>query len=279
VQDEITREIVAALDVRLLRGEQATVWRRLLRRPEALDAYYRGLDALNRITREANEQAAHSFEQVIRLEPDSPMGYLGTAWTHLSASRYGWSDSAPRSMQQAAELARKALELDEQCADAHALLGYHHLLSQAHDQAIASGERSVALNPNHADNLANLGCIYSVSGRPAEAVVAMRLFPAYPAWYLQIVAFAQNLCGDYEEAERALRLALEREPSFADCRLLLATIHHARGRVDDARREAREILRLEPGFKLAQTEGRMAIVKDREMVARFLDLARQLGME
>ena len=44
VQDEITREIVSALDVRLLRGEQASVWRRLLRRPEALDAYYRGLE-------------------------------------------------------------------------------------------------------------------------------------------------------------------------------------------------------------------------------------------
>src|SRR3989338_417536 len=31
LQDEITREIVAALDVRLLRGEQATAWRHLLR--------------------------------------------------------------------------------------------------------------------------------------------------------------------------------------------------------------------------------------------------------
>ena len=30
VQDEITRHIVAALDVKLLRGEQSTVWRHLL---------------------------------------------------------------------------------------------------------------------------------------------------------------------------------------------------------------------------------------------------------
>ena len=283
VQDEITREIVAALDVRLLRGEQATVWRRLLRRPEALDAYYRGLDSLNRITREANVQAAHCFEQVIRLEPDSPMGYLGTAWTHLSESRYGWSDSAPKSLQQAAELARKALEIDEQCADAHALLGYYHLLSLDHDRAIAAGERSVALAPNHADNVANLGCFYSVSGRPGEAIIAMRramrLCPAYPTWYLQILAFAQYLCGELEEAEKVLRLALEREPAFTDCRLLLAMVHQARGRADDARQEAREVLRIEPGFRLAQSETRMAIVKDREMVARYLDMARQLGLE
>jgi adenylate cyclase len=283
VQDEITREIVAALDVKLLRGEQAVVWRRLLRRPEALDAYYRGLDSLNRITREANDQAARSFEQVIRIEPGSPMGYLGTAWTHLSASRYGWSDSAPESQRQAAQLARKALDLDESCADAHALLGYHHLLSHEHDEAIAAGERSVALNPNHADNVANLACSYAVSGRPADAIVAMRramrLCPTYPAWYLNILGFAHYQVGEHDDAEQVLRLALEREPAYTDCRLILAGAHQARGRTDDAKRETREVLRLEPTFRLKQIEARLAIVKDREMLARFLSMLRQLGLE
>jgi adenylate cyclase len=282
VQDEITREIVAALDVKLLRGEQASVWRRLLRKPEALDAYYKGLDSLNRITREANAQAVNCFEQVIRIEPDSPMGYLGKAWTHLSASRYGWSDSAPKSLQQAAELARKALELDETCADAHALLGYHHLLSLAHELAIAAGERSVALNPNHADNVANLACSYAVSGRPVDAIVAMRramrLCPTYPAWYLNILGFAHYQCGELDDAERVLRLALEREPAYTDCRLILAGVHKARGRTDDARREAREVLRLEPGFLLKQFEARLVIVKDREMLARFINMLHELGL-
>ncbi|MGQ0524804.1 MAG: tetratricopeptide repeat protein, partial [Betaproteobacteria bacterium] len=161
--------------------------------------------------------------------------------------------------------------------------GYHQLLSLAHDEAIAAGERSVALNPNHADNVANLGCFYAVSGRPGDAIIAMRramrLCPVYPAWYLQILAFAHYLCGEYEEAEKVLRLALEREPAFTDCRLLLAAVHQARGRVDDARSEAREVLRIEPGFRLKQLEGRQAIVKDREMLARFLDMLRQLGVE
>jgi len=283
VQDEITREIVGALDVRLLRGEQATTWRRLLRRPEALDAYYRGLDGLNRITREANAQAAHAFEQVTQLDPDSPMGYLGTAWTHLSAFRYGWSDSGPESLRLAADLARKALELDEQCADAHSLLGYYHLLSHAHDQAIASGERAVDLNPNHADNVANLACSYVVSGRPADAIAAMRrgmrLCPTYPAWYLNILGFAHYQCAEYDEAERVLRLALVREPAYTDCRLILAGAHQARGRIDDARHEAREAMRLEPGFRLKQLEARLAIVKDRDMLARFVAMLRQLGLE
>ena len=283
VQDEITQKIVAALDVTLLRGEQSSVWRRLLRKPEALDAYYRGLEFLNRITREANTQAVHCFEQVVSLEPESPLGYLGTAWTQLSASRYGWSKSAPKSLQRAADLARKALELDDSCADAHALLGYYHLLSHAHDEAITAGERSVALNPNHADNWANLGCSYAVSGKPGEAVAAMRRAmrssPIYPTWYLNILGYAHYQCAQYDDAERILRLALQREPAYSDCRLILAAALQARGRFNDAGREAREVLRHDPEFRLRQLEARLAIVKDREMLARFLDVLRQLGLQ
>jgi adenylate cyclase len=279
VQDEITLEIVEALHVKLVRGEQASVWRQLLRKPEALDAYYKGIDRLNRITREANEEAARCFEQVARLEPESPLGHLGLAWAKLSASRYGWG--APSDFAEAGKLARKALELDETCADAHALVGYQQLLAGKHDQAIAEGERSVALNPNHADNAANLACSYAVASRPADAVVmmrkAMRASPVYPTWYLNILGFSHYQLGEYAEAEAALRSALERDPAYADCRLILAGCYHARGREADARREATDVVRHNPKFTLAAFEGNLSIVKDREMVRRFIDLLRQLG--
>ena len=283
VQDEITREIVAALDVKLLRGEQAAVWRKALRRPEALDAYYRGLDCLNRITREANGQAATFFDEVIRLEPESSLGHLGAAWTHLSASRHGWADSAPASLQQAARLARRSLECDGGCANAHALLGYYNLVAGQHDDAITSGERSVELTPNHADNAANLACSYVMSGRAADGAAlvrqAMRLSPLYPSWYLNILGMAHYMAGRHDEAEEALNLALQREPAYTDCRLILAAAHHARGRADDARREAEEALRQEPGFRLSALETRFAIIRDREFVARFFALMRDLGLQ
>jgi TolB-like protein len=283
VQDEITREIVAALDIKLLRGEQASLWRQLLRRPEALDAYYRGLDYLNRITREANAQAAQCFGDVLRLEPQSPLGHLGMAWKHLSDYRYGWSASAPDSMAQAVALAQKALELDPECADAHALLGYYHLVSGKHDDAIASGERSVALAPNHADNAANLACSYVVSGKPAEGVDAirraMRLSPVYPAWYLNILGFGLYQLGQHEEAEKALRLCLSREPQNLDCHLVIAAGLHAAGRPDAARREAQAVLAKDPSFRLAGYEARLGIVRDRGLVERFFALMRELGLQ
>jgi len=283
VQDEITREIVAALDVKLLRGEQAALWRRLLRRPEALDAYYRGIENINRITREANAQAAQCFGEVLRLEPDSPLGHLGMAWVHLSDFRYGWSASAPQSLGTAAALAKKALELDEGCADAHALLGYYHLVCGRHDEAIAAGERSVALAPNHADNAANLACSYVVSGKPREGVEAirraMRLSPVYPAWYLNIEGFGQYLLGQHEECEKTLRLCLARDPANLDCHLVIAAARHARGDAAGAKREAQELMAKNPAFTVAGYQARLAIVRDRELVGRFFALMRELGLQ
>jgi len=281
VQDEITREIVAALHVKLVRGEQASVWRHLLRRPEALDQYYKGIDRLNRLTREANDEAARCFEQIVGLEPESPLGHLGLAWTKLSAFRSGWGE--PAALERAAGLARKALELDETCADAHALLGFHSLLLGRHDAAIAEGERAVALNPNHADNVANLGCSYVMSGRPADAAAcmqkAMRLSPVYPAWYLNVLGFAHYLLDRHDEADAVLTLALQREPAYYDCRLMLMTAHHARGRLDDARREAGELRRHNPSFRLKDMEGRLSVLKDRALLSRFIGILRELGLE
>jgi adenylate cyclase len=281
VQDEITREIVEALHVKLVRGEQASVWRQLLRKPEALDAYYKGIDRLNRITKEANEEAMRAFGQVAALEPESPLGHLGLAWAELSASRYGWGDA--KAFERAAAHSRKALELDEGCADAHALLGYYYLVGGKHEEAIASGERAVTLNPNHADNAANLACSYAVGSREADAVAtmrkAMRLGPVYPTWYLQILGFAHYLLGQHDEAEPVLKQALEREPAYGDARVTLAAAHHARGRIDEARHEISELRRLDPSFKVKTLESRLSIVKDRAVPARLAALARELGLE
>jgi adenylate cyclase len=172
--------------------------------------------------------------------------------------------------------------LAQRNADAHALLGYYHLLAGAHDEAIAEGERAVVLSPNHADNVANLACSCAVGGKPAEAITlikrAMRLSPIYPMWYLNILGFAHYLCGQHDEAEQALKLALRREPAYNDCRVILAVVHDAQGRTSEARREAQEVLRHDPGFRLSNLEARLVIVKDREMVSRYLEVLRRLGL-
>jgi Flp pilus assembly protein TadD len=141
----------------------------------------------------------------------------------------------------------------------------------------------VALNANHADNAANLACSYAVSGRPADAIPllrkAMRLSPVYATWYLNILAFSHYQRGEHGEAEEALKLALAREPAYADCRLLLAVSLHERGRGEDARREAAEVRRQNPAFRLSGFAAQLSIVKEKALVAHLVDVLRGLGLD
>src|SRR2546426_9517777 len=82
---------------------------------------------------------------------------------------------------------------------AHALLSGVYAQKQQYDQAIAEGERAIALDPNNADSYAWQAEALTLAGRPEEALrrveQAMRLNPRYPAWYLFEVGWAYRRMG------------------------------------------------------------------------------------
>src|SRR5882757_2615602 len=63
---------------------------------------------------------------------------------------YQWSANTLADLKQATELAQKALALDDTDSSALALLGDSDWMQGRYDQAVADGERAVAINPNYA---------------------------------------------------------------------------------------------------------------------------------
>lgn len=85
IQDEITEEIVTAMDVKLLTGDGARFQRQAFKNPVALDSSYRGWDLLfNGTIKQDILGAQHLFEEVIRLEPTSPVGYAAASLAYWS---------------------------------------------------------------------------------------------------------------------------------------------------------------------------------------------------
>ena len=82
------------------------------------------------------------------------------------------------------ELAQKALSLDENVADAHALLGSIYLMKKKWDKAIEEGGRAVELLPNGSDDNGILSITLYTVGRPKEAISmvkkVIRLNPSSP---------------------------------------------------------------------------------------------------
>ncbi len=154
---------------------------------EAYDSFLRGLEYFLRFTKEANAQARQMFEKALALDPQYAEAYAFLGWTYLMEWILRWS-ADPQTLERALALAQQAVALDDSLPVAHSLLSWVFARKQQYDQAIAEGERAIALDPNDADSYAYHAQALTFAGRPAEALraveQAMRLNPRYPPWYL-----------------------------------------------------------------------------------------------
>jgi len=83
LQEEITKQILMALQVKLTEGEQARLWEKGTR---SLDAYMKqtiGREYLLRFTIEDNFRSRQLREEAIALDPEYPRAIIGLAWTHF----------------------------------------------------------------------------------------------------------------------------------------------------------------------------------------------------
>jgi tetratricopeptide (TPR) repeat protein len=116
------------------------------------------------------------------------------------------------------EMAQKALALDDSLPAAHSLLSIVYAQKQQYDQAIAEGERAVALDPNYTRSYAAQAEVLNFAGRPVEALrfveQAMRLDPRYPPWYLFQVGWAYRMTGRYAEAIATQKEVISRDSNF-----------------------------------------------------------------
>jgi len=183
LQDDVTQQIVTALQVKLTAGEQERRSRTPTDNMAAYDYYWRGVEYYYRRTQEANGQARELFARAIALDARFAAAYALLGRTHLTEWAVGWSNN-PQSVEHAAELVHQAVSLDATSSQAHLALGFVSVWQKHYDQAIAEAQQAIALNPNDAEGYAALGDILNYAGRPAEVREVMehaiRLDPIIP---------------------------------------------------------------------------------------------------
>jgi adenylate cyclase len=283
IQDEITTEIMRVMHVQLTEGAQACEW--LKRGSGNLEAYekgMKGMECFRRFSPEGNGQARKMFEEGIVLDPMMPGNYVMLAWTHLTDILQGWTNIPERSMEQAEDLTRKALDLDESQADAHAVLGYIQLMKRDYDHGIAEGERAIRLNPNYADAYVWLAMILTAAGKPDEAIVglekAMRLNPRPPNWYFLSLGDVHLLAQRYDDAVGAYIKAVQNSPDFLWAYVGLTASYSLLGRGKEAGETAARVLAIDPNFSLDRYEKGLPH-KEQAHKERFIGALREAGLK
>jgi adenylate cyclase len=248
VQDEITKKIITAMQVKLTEGEQAQAAAKGTNNLEAYLKYLQAREFTNRYNPESNALAKQLAEESIALDPKYAAAYGALAGTHITDYWLGTSKSPKESMEKSMKLLQKAIILDDTNAGNHALLGWLFSMTGQHDKALAEGEKAVALNPNSAISHMFFGKILTFAGRHGEAIpelqTAIRLNPIPPNLYFYSLGISYTLMGQYDEAITWCEKAVRREPNSLLARLFMAAVYSRAGRDEEARIEAAEVLRI-----------------------------------
>jgi TolB-like protein len=153
LQDEVVQKIVTTLSLQLTLREQGHIMRKRTDNLEAYDLYLRGVEYHWRLTKEANTQARQLFEKAFALDPQYAEASEWLGWTYFLEWAWRWSTEL-QTLERAFELAQKALVLNDSLPGAHSLLSFVYAQKRQYDQAIAEGERAIALDPNNTDSYA-----------------------------------------------------------------------------------------------------------------------------
>jgi eukaryotic-like serine/threonine-protein kinase len=150
VQQEIATAISGNLRVRLTSEQKSRLAKSSATNPEAYQLYLKGRYLANRATAAGLKKSIEYFEQAIDMDPGYALAYAGLAdsyselggdWLYLPPS-----DSIPK----AKVAAKKALELDDTLAEAHAALAYATFFDWDWSGAEQEFKRAIELNSNNA---------------------------------------------------------------------------------------------------------------------------------
>jgi adenylate cyclase len=279
IQDNITLEIMKALEVKLSRGEMQG------KSTETLEAYLKILqvsDFLYQFNKESNVRARELAEEAIRLDPNFARAYYGlAAITHLDVM-LGLSKSPKDSRMKAIELCQKATSLDNTLAGAYGLLGYLYVQIGDYEKGIQAGERAIEVGPSSADAHSLLAQVLNFSGRAQEAIAlnekAFRLNPVGPTtYYYTHASFSYILTGRYEDAVKMTKQELSRSPNnvLAHARLVWAL--SAWGHDEEAKTAAQSVLRIDPKFSAKRLASSLNF-KDPSVAPSYLEHMLKAGL-
>jgi serine/threonine-protein kinase len=233
VQDEIAAAIAGALKLKLVPAAE----RRMPKLP-AYEAYLRYRTYQWQFTPEASQRSRECLEEAVALDPDFALPYVGLADYHLALASVGAVPSH-EAMPRARELAMRALELDPELPEAHAMLG---IVAGHYDYDWSEAERRFRQAAMREPLSPHLRQWYSTFwllaiGRVDEALVhSARTVdddPLCQMWQMIHSKITQGAGADAQALD-ALQQSVALDPTFWLGWESLALFYGSRGRYEDA---------------------------------------------
>ncbi len=250
IQSDIARKIAAALQATLAPDVEERIEARPTESLEAYDLYTRGRYLSNRqSTREDQESAADLYRQAIAADPAYAPAHVGLAGTYMILWSQG-SLAAEEALPQARAAVERALELDPDLAEAHAVLGMVLMQELRFEEAERALLRALELNPSSAGAHSIYSGLLFLLERISESVrMARRAVELDPFSIDKRLDLSSSLffTRDYDGASEEAARVLELEPEHADAHYYLGAALSMRGQLEEAIAELQRSSELDPG--------------------------------
>ncbi len=236
VESEIAKNIAESLQAKLTGSEKSSMAKAPTANPEAYELYLKGRFFWNKRSGADLRKAIDYFNQAIAKDPNYALAYAGLADSYLLLPNYGGM-STQEAISPARAAVRKALELDDSLAEAHASLGLLNTLQLHLEGAVGDFERAIQLKPNYATahhwlmlGQLSLGRFDQAIAEGKRAVELDPLSVIINADFAWTYACAHR----FDEAETQARKTLEIDPRFFLVHYYLGGISQLKGRLNDA---------------------------------------------
>ena len=280
VQEDLTKNIITALQVKLTEGEKGRVASKGTTNLEAYLKYLQSMDTIRRFNIESNALGMQLAQEAINLDPEYAMPYRVLSIGHQMDVWLGTSKNRDQSTAKAMELMKKAIELDPNYAEAHGHLGFIHWMQGDYDKAIEKAEEAIRINPNSAYAHHVLGQILRMTHRYEEAIPeykkALRLNPFPPTNYVFGMGLAYFHAGQVEKGIEWCEKAVEQDPDSFLANVLLTTVYGLSDQEEKAKNQAAEVLRINPKFSLEKWTANM---NDQNLRERTIEALQQAGLK
>jgi len=245
IQTDIAERVAEALKVQLLTENRTLIQQKA---PEDIGAYVlylRGRYHWSRRNKEDLEKAIAYFGEAIEKDPNYALAHAGMADCYTLMGRHLYLP-AKEAFSKARDFANRALELNNDLAEAHTslaavLLIYDWEWDEAEDQF----KRAIQLNPNYATAHYWHSVLLQTTGRLQESVTAAEkaqvLDPLSPVIGMGVVQ-AYFFSGQYDKAVEECYRYLDMNPSFVVARDFLVHLHVQNGLFEEAAEEAKRLL-------------------------------------
>jgi len=284
LQDQITEQIVVAVEPEIGVHERERVWRKP---PESLDAWellQRGLSHMYRANDTDRTEAIRIFREVVALDPGFAAAHAYLAYALWHSSRYGDDEDAANTATLARGEAEQAVSLNPNEPVAHFVLGRMHITVGEFEMALGDMQTAISVNPNSAWGHFGIGLAYLLGARQAEQALphfdtALRLSPRDPMRWrpLMVKGNALRSLGRYDEAIAFGRQACQVPGIGYLPHLHLAVTLSEAGHDEAARSAVAEAAQLHPALSIDFIRNRFAEMRETTLNS-ILESVRKAGL-